>query len=360
MLSPDMQGGMLLGKTNLAGSIETTDELVRRYNENVCNILADPQILGYILINTMTEFRHWELSDIIDSIGDVRIRNTMVDPGYSNYGKLVGEQNVDLVPGEGEVRYDIRFSVHHGKEQIKILLNVEAQKTTDSKKLSYHIENRVQYYLARMLSAQKNTEFFHSDYDNIKKVVSIWICMDAENDMDGITRYAFAPENIYGQEVPYSEFDKMEAYIIRIRESEDIEASKNKLVHMLETLLSTKPKQDVVRILEKEHNMVMNVEDTGLEVNNMCNLGEALYERAEKKGIELGIEQGLERGTTQTLISMITRKMKKGKTAMEIAEDLDEELSRIQPIYDVAGNFEPDYDVDAIYNALLAEREAVK
>ncbi len=47
-----------MSKTNLAVSIETIGDKVRRYNEKVCNILADPQILAYILINTM-DVRIW-------------------------------------------------------------------------------------------------------------------------------------------------------------------------------------------------------------------------------------------------------------------------------------------------------------
>lgn len=44
-----------MSKTNLAISIETTDEMIRCYNENVCNMLADSQVLAYILIHTLKE-----------------------------------------------------------------------------------------------------------------------------------------------------------------------------------------------------------------------------------------------------------------------------------------------------------------
>lgn len=123
-----------MSKTNLAVSIETTEDLIRRYNENVCSMLADSQVLSYILVNTMEEFSNWRIPDVINTISDIAIRNVYVDPGYSNIGKIVGEQTVDLIPGEGEIRYDIRFSVRYGEECIRILLNLEAQKTTDAKK----------------------------------------------------------------------------------------------------------------------------------------------------------------------------------------------------------------------------------
>ncbi len=72
----------------------------------------------------MEEFTNWRIPDVINTINDIAIRNVYVDPGYSNMGKLVSEQTVDLVPGEGEIRYDIRFSVQYGEECIRILLNL--------------------------------------------------------------------------------------------------------------------------------------------------------------------------------------------------------------------------------------------
>lgn len=78
----------------------------------------------------------------------------------------------------------IRFTAYIKKAEIKILINIEAQKSSDHSKLGYHLENRIVFYLARMISAQKQTEFFHSDFDNLKKVRSIWICMDNDETED--------------------------------------------------------------------------------------------------------------------------------------------------------------------------------
>jgi len=69
---------------------------------------------------------------------------------------------------------------------MKILINVEAQKFSDPSKLCYHLENRIIFYMSRMVSAQKQTEFNHSNYDDLKRVRSIWICMDNDEDGDSI------------------------------------------------------------------------------------------------------------------------------------------------------------------------------
>ena len=52
------------------------------------------------------------------------------------------------------------------------------------------------------------------------------------------------------------------------------------------------------------------------------------------------------------LISMVCRKLTRGKGIAEIAEDLDEDESRITVICDAAAPFAPDYDINAIQKAL--------
>ena len=55
-----------------------------------------------------------------------------------------------------------------------------------------------------------------------------------------------------------------------------------------------------------------------------------------EKGIEQGIEQGLEKGEVLKLIVQVCRKMQKGKTVEEIAEDLEEPKQTIEQIYKAA------------------------
>jgi len=95
---------------------------------------------------------------------------------------------VDKVPGEGTITYDIRFyAVTPTKNRIKLILNVEAQKEFDT---GYDLVTRGIFYCARMISAQKGTEFKKSNYNDLKKVYSIWICMNVSKDLEyTITSY---------------------------------------------------------------------------------------------------------------------------------------------------------------------------
>ncbi|MCM1058491.1 MAG: hypothetical protein NC517_12945 [Firmicutes bacterium] len=67
---------------------------------------------------------------------------------------------------------------------------------------------------------------------------------------------------------------------------------------------------------------------------------------------EDGIEEGIEVGGIKHLISQVCKKMQKNKTLDRITEDLEEEKSVIEPIYNMAKKFAPDYDIEKILQKL--------
>ena len=80
------------------------------------------------------------------------------------------------------------------------------------------------------------------------------------------------------------------------------------------------------------------------------------FEDGLTQGMERGLEQGLTQGQEINLISLICKKLKKDKSTEQIAEELEEEISIIEPICKVASDFAPEYDVHEIYQALQMRR----
>lgn len=261
-------------ETNLAQAIEATNDSGSAYDTNIKYLLADKQILARILKYAVKDFFDMEIPDIIDNIGDdIDIGTRPVDPGLSNLGQIKKSDTEDNIPGEGKIFYDIRFTAYHSKDEIKFLINIEAQKSSDPKKLGYNLENRVIFYLARMISAQKQTEFFHSDYDSLKRVRSIWICMDNEDDGDSIEEISLDRRAVFGNwKNPYNT-DLMKGIIINIRNRKSVQSSKNILISMLENLLSQINVDEKKRILTEEYGMIMTTELEG-RIQTMCNLSE--------------------------------------------------------------------------------------
>ena len=263
-------------------------------DECIKEVLADVQILARILKYTVSEVKDLNIDEIIACIDekDIAIGRIPVASGYNQLGKISGSNTEDSVLGEGRIFYDIKFPVYCKKEQFKVIINIEAQRSTNVSKLGYHLENRIIYYLARMISSQKNVEFFKSDYDSIKKVYSIWICMDADSGEDAIEEFVFSKHHVFGKETGMFDLDKMRAVIIRIRKNSNIGISKNKLIAMLEILLSKEHAVQKKALLSNEFGMIMSV-DLDRRIGTMCNLSEVIMEQAIEEGLEQGLEQGL-------------------------------------------------------------------
>ena len=308
--------------TNLSGVIDVTSEAAR-YDASVKQVLADKQVLSRILKYSLEEFEDMELEDIMRSMDEPVVSRLRMEPGQTNLNRIEKQSEEDSVPGEGKIFYDIRFSVYLGEEMIKFLINVEAQKSTNPHKLHYHLDNRIIFYLARMISAQKEVEFTKSNYDDIKAVRSIWICMDANDDEDSINRICFTQENVYGKKMELPNIDKVQGVVIRLRKRENAVTSRNYLIAMLEELLRKEDVQRKKKNLEEKYGFVMSVKTEG-RLNEMCNLSEVI------------LEKGLEKGEVLKLIVQVCRKMQKGKTVEEIAEDLEEPKQTIEQIYKAA------------------------
>lgn len=179
------------------------------------------------------------------------------------------------------------MSLTYGKKSVKIIINLEAQKSADAGKLGYHLENRIIYYMARLISSQKETEFFHSDYDNLKKVYSIWICMDENK--ESVRKVSLVPETLFGDSLGYMNFDKMCGIIIQLRSRKHAAESKNMLIAMLEDLLRKEDRITKKEKLTEKYGMHMTVE-LERRLNQMCNLSDLVEEKAMERGIERGIE----------------------------------------------------------------------
>lgn len=298
-----------------------------QYDENVKQLLADKQILAWILKYAVREFNAMELEDIASGIdGKIEIGKIPLDPGQLVLGKITGDNTEDNVVGEGKIVYDIRFTFQLGKEDTKFLINVEAQKSTDPASLGYHLENRIAYYLSRMVSAQKHAEFYHSDYDKLKRVRSIWICMDGGNDNDSIEEISLQKDTVYGNGSS-GEIDLIRAVVIHIRSGRRTKESKNKLIAMLEVLLSQMKVEEKKKALI-EHGMIMTEEMEG-KVNSMCNLSEIVYEEGMEKGLEKGMEKAIIELVLSEDITLEKGAIKLGISAEEMKEKVEKNLQTV-------------------------------
>lgn len=320
-----------------------------RLDTEVKKVLSDKTVLAWILKYSTAEFERYSIEKIKTCIeGTPEVGTHPVNPQSKRRTKKIGRQpntkdnqvpeaitgsdTVDKVPGEGQITYDIRFyAITPTKKRIKLILNVEAQKSLD---LGYDLVTRGIFYAARMISAQKGTEFKKSNYNDIKKVYSIWICMEVPRNMEyTVTSYRMDKKVLFGQPKKRFRYDLMEVVMICLGR-EEMAGNGNRLHGMLSTLLSRKltPKEKETH-LSNEYGFETSTELEG-GLKQMCNYSDLIEERGIEKGVALGIEQGIEQGDRLRLLTQIQKKLIKGKSLEQIADELEETVETILPLYE--------------------------
>ena len=123
----------------------------------------------------------------------------------------------------------------------------------------------------------------------------------------------------------------------------------------------TKRGSEVVNMLVAEYDYEMDIEvqreeafEEGERLGRME--GERLGRiEGERLGRMEGERLGRDKGELLKLIELVVRKLRKGDTAEQTAELLEEPLEVIQKIYEASGEFAPDYDVQSIYRKYIGD-----
>lgn len=311
----------------LSNALHAADDKAA-YDAGARMILADKQVLAWILKYCVKEFQTCSIEQIMDCIeGKPEIAIVPVLPGRENSEAITGMATEEVIPNEGGVRFDIRFyAITPNGESIKLIIDVEAQREFHP---GYSIVTRGIFYCARMISAQYGKEFTADNYDNIKKVYSIWICMDAsKQDANTITGYSVEQNNIYGDMKGKQRYDLLSVVLIGLDPNGEAEQG-TELHKMLSVLLSQsmKPTEKEKR-LQEEFDIKMD-EDMKGAWRTMCNLSDLIEER----GIERGIEKGIERGQLTLLSRLIdSEKLTKEEAAAMMnmtVEELEGEMEAL-------------------------------
>lgn len=279
-------------KTITVTNIEIT-ELKAKCDEACKILLADKEIIARILKSTVEEFKNIKIEDIknIYIEGNPSISQIPVNPDETN-ARINGENSESTIYGEGTFTFDILFKVIYpdGEDNTftKLIINLEAQ---NNYKPGYAIQTRGIYYGCRMISSQYSREFTNSHYENIKKVYSIWVCMEPnKEDINTITTYRIVKENNLGnsKDVPKT-YDLLSVLVICLGgEGYD---NYDGIVKMLDVLLSTTINaEDKKRVLNEEFGIPMENE-LGKEIDDMCNISDYYFEKGIEKGISQGISQ---------------------------------------------------------------------
>ena len=303
--------------TETKNAILITDKDAQ-YDERAKRLLGQKSILAHILVKTVDEFMGMNPKDVISYIeGEPFINTVPVEPGLTNTvvekdsQRVVGFNSENQEIHEGTIRFDIIFYVRMRDGLSQIIVNVEAQKDEPEK---YEILNRAIFYVSRMISSQKEKDFSNSNYNDIKRVYSIWVCMNMpENSLEHIHLVKDSLVNSYAWK---GKLDLINIVMIGLAEELPEHEEKYELHRLLGALLSQNLSvNEKLNIIGNEYDIPME-EDFREDVSVMCNLSQKIKET----GIEIGKKE------------MIVKMHSKGYTIAQIADVAGMEEKQIEEI----------------------------
>ena len=304
--------------TDIKMSVKATDTKAQ-YDNKAKQLLGHKIILAHILVNTVEEFKGMNPIDAVQYIeGEPHIGAVPVDAGATNIEnqeKVIGLNTENSEINEGMIRFDIIFYVRMKDGLSQIIVNVEAQKSEPS---SYNILNRAIFYVSRMISSQKGRDFVKSNYNDIKRVYSIWICMNMDN--HSMSYIHLTKENIIGSHDWKGDINLLNIVLLGLAEDLPERNEKYELHRLLGALLSSKLNvNEKLDIIENEFQIPLE-EDIREDVNEMCNLSQGIEDRAFEKGTENGLAEA------------IRRMNKKGYSMQQVSDMLDMDIAKVKRI----------------------------
>ena len=314
--------------TEIANAVNAAGDKAQ-YDTRVKRLLAQKSILAHILVKTIDEFKGMKPEDVVKYIeGEPSISVVPVEPGLANMEKtdaagqrIVGLNTENAEINEGLVRFDIIFYVRmpsivgrkNGLSQI--IVNIEAQKDEPTE---YKILNRAIFYVSRLISSQKERDFVNTNYDDIKQVFSIWICMNMDD--NSLSHIHLTKDELLKPCNWKGNLDLLNIVLIGITNGIPEHDEKYEMHRLIGALLSSELKeQEKLDIIEHEYNIPTSQEFRE-DVRIMCNLSTGIEERAT------------ERATEKTSEKFILNMYKKGYTLDQIADVAETDVDEVEAI----------------------------
>ena len=308
--------------TEIANAVNAAGDKAQ-YDTRVKRLLAQKSILAHILVKTVDEFKGMKPEDVVKYIeGEPSISVVPVEPGLANMEKpdaagqrIVGLNTENAEINEGLVRFDIIFYVRMKNGLSQIIVNIEAQKDEPTE---YKILNRAIFYVSRLISSQKERDFVNTNYDDIKQVFSIWICMNMDD--NSLSHIHLTKDELLKPCNWKGNLDLLNIVLIGITNEIPEHDEKYEMHRLIGALLSSELKeQEKLDIIEHEYNIPISQEYRE-DVRIMCNLSTGIEERAT------------ERATEKTSEKFILNMYKKGYTLDQIADVAETGVDEVEAI----------------------------
>ena len=305
-------------ETTIAQGLHITDDSAG-YDAACKRVLSEKAILARIMKSCLEEYKDCDVNEIAEKYieGQPQVSAAPVLPDED--GTIIsGMDTEDKSVHEGTVTYDIRFRaiVPGSREQIGLIINVEAQNDFYP---GYPIIKRGIYYCCRMISSQYGREFTSSHFEKIKKVYSIWICVNPpKNRENTITRYRLVEEHLVGEATELVRNYDLLSIIMLCLGGSDRE-NYDGVLRMLDVLLSNETSEEEKRkILQDDYDIQMT-QTMEREVSVMCNLSKGVREKGIAEGLAKGMTNGIS-ASIKSLMETMNLPIEQAMAALKVPE----------------------------------------
>ena len=315
--------------TEIENAVNAAD-MDAQYDEKAKRLLSNKIILAHILSKTVDEFHGMNPEDIVPFIeGEPLIGTVPVEPGLTNAveekdgQRIVGMNTENMEINEGLIRFDIIFYVRMKDGRSQVIINLEVQKDEPS---GYDILNRAVFYVSRLISSQKERDFVKTNYNDIRRVFSVWICLNM--DESSMAYVHLAKDDLLGSYQWKGRLDLLNIIMIGIADKLPAHDGKHELHRLLGTLLSSElSPAEKLGIMETEYSIPAD-NKMREDVGAMCNLSQGIFEKGEAAGEARGRAIGEAEGEARIILNMY----KNGYTVEQIASATDKSLEEVRAI----------------------------
>ena len=140
-----------------------------------------------------------------------------------------------------------------------------------------------------MISPQYGREFTSSHYEKLKKVYSIWVCMNPPGRRkNSIIRYRLAEEPLVGESAePPQNYDMLSIVLLCLGGPES--GNYGGILRMLDILFSQDTSAAQKRKILQDDCGIQMTQRLETEMSNMCNLSKGVIDKSLAQGREKGI-----------------------------------------------------------------------
>ena len=236
---------------------------------------------------------------------------------------VIGKETEYSVRKNDKVILDSVFDVHipGTEKEISLVVGIEGQ---NNPRPGYPLEKRAEYYLARMVSAQKGRDFDGKNYGGLRKTYSIWCVLDPlADERNTVYKYKMKGETTFGdtgkEPRPMDTFNVI--FINLGRYADNLPDS----LAIGTAMFSKMDIDERKELVKKKFNIELDDKELG-RLEEMSTLGEDKYEHGKTDGIEIGIDMTV--GTIVSYVRDTGISVDEALTRSQIPDEYREEVEK--------------------------------